>query len=235
MSWFFSTIALVTWLPVALLMRLLVQRGRLSAPVIRRLRRRQVGVDVVDAVDVAVVDEFRGAGDAAGQAAVDGDVAAPHLREAEVVVGDVQLVAGGRAVRSPPACSGRRWSRTGTAACSGSTRCRREAALQHAGVAELVRDPDVERLAGEHARAAADLRLLIAGDVVVEAEARRPQDVGAGHLAAVVLHRLAVLIAEGQRVRVRVEIRGVLEHRHVEAQARRDAQVRLRTRHTSCA
>jgi hypothetical protein len=32
MSWFFITIALVTWLPVTLLMRLLVQRGRVSTP-----------------------------------------------------------------------------------------------------------------------------------------------------------------------------------------------------------
>ncbi len=31
----------------------------------RGLRGREVGVDVVDAVDVAVVNEFRGAGDAA--------------------------------------------------------------------------------------------------------------------------------------------------------------------------
>ena len=67
--------------------------GRLSTPVNVRLRRRQVGVDVVDAVDVLVVEELDRAGDAAGQPLIDGDVGAPDLRELEVGIGDVQLEA----------------------------------------------------------------------------------------------------------------------------------------------
>ena len=197
----------------------------------RGLRGRQIGVDVVDAVDVAVVDELRGAGDAAGQAAVNGEVAAPHLREAELVVGDVQLVAGGGLTRRRRLVAVEIRREREPAGDLVRRGVGGEAALQHAGVAKLIGDPHVERLAGEDARAAAQLGFLIAGDVVVEAEAGRPQDVGAGHLAAVVLHRLAGFITERQRVRVGVEIRRVLEHRHVEAQTGRDAQVALRTPH----
>ena len=171
------------------------------------LRRRQVGIDVVDAVDVAVIHEFRGAGKAAGQAAVDGDVAAPYLREAEVVIGNVELVAGCRRAGHVGGLVlvdvSRERERGGVV--------RLHVALQHAGVAELIRNPDVERLAGKHAGAAAQLRLLIPADVVVEPEARRPQEVGARHLAAVVLNRLAVLVAERQPIGVGVVIRGVLE------------------------
>ena len=47
-------------------------------------------------------------------------------------------------------------------------------ARQHAGVADLVGDPDVRRLAGEDAGAAAHLRGLLAVNVLVEAHARRP-------------------------------------------------------------
>ena len=46
-------------LPVTLLIRFVVHRARASAACERRLRCRQVGVDVIHAVDVAVIDEFR--------------------------------------------------------------------------------------------------------------------------------------------------------------------------------
>ena len=192
-----------------------------------RLRGRQVGVDVVDAVHVAVVQELRRRGDPAGEATIDGDVATPDLGEAEIRVGDVQLVAGGWRTgyvgRLVLVDVGRERER-GRVVGQGT-------ALQHAGVAQLVRDPDVERLTGEHAGAAADLRLLVAVEVVVEAEARRPQDVGAGHCAAVVTDLAAVFLAERQWVGVRVVVSRVLEDRHVEAHTSSDAEIGARAPH----
>ena len=85
--WFFITVAFEIVVARIELMRLMqppavplrrrpaVQRMRLSAPTNVRLRRRQVGVDVVDAVDVAVVEELRRAGDVPRQPLVDRDVA----------------------------------------------------------------------------------------------------------------------------------------------------------------
>ena len=64
-----------------------------------RLRGRQVGIDVVDAVEVRVIDRFERAGEAAGQLVVDGDVRPPDLRKAEIVVDELQVVARRRSAR----------------------------------------------------------------------------------------------------------------------------------------
>ncbi len=83
--------------PVARPSRAIVHSGEC------RLRRGQVGVDVVDAVHVRAVDEFGGAGDAPRQPVVDRQIRTPALGELEVRIGHVQLEAGG-----PLACHVRR-------------------------------------------------------------------------------------------------------------------------------
>ena len=105
---------------------------------------------------------------------------------------------------------------------------RLDEAGQHAGVADLVRDPDVGGLAGEDARAAADLRGLIAVDVPVEADTRRPQRRRLRQRPGVVVHGVAALIPERERVDERVVEARVAEVGDVHANAGRHGQVALR-------
>ncbi len=196
----------------------------LIGPVERRLRRRQVGVVVRQAVDVLVVDELGGADEAPRQALVDADVGAPGLRELEVGVGDGQVDA-----RRRRAGDGRRLV---------EVRVRVERAVarvldllepgEHARVADLVGDPDVGRLAGEDAGAAADLRVALAADVPVEADARRPQRRRVRQLAGAELDRRARRIAERQGVDVGVGVGGLTPGGDVDADAGGEGQVRER-------
>ena len=91
--WFFSTVALA----MLALMRLLPvsAAGGLSAPVNAGIcGRRQVGVDVVDAVDVAVVDELAGARSCPTAAAGRRAMLVRHIcGNLKSVVGERQLVA----------------------------------------------------------------------------------------------------------------------------------------------
>src|SRR6185503_15120132 len=123
---------------------------------IGRLRGGQVGVDVLDAVDVAVVNELTRADETPRQPAIDGDVRAPGLRELEVRHRDVELVARG----VPPV----RYGLVEVGVRVERPR-RHVVVLDEAGddavVADLVRDPHVGGLAREDARAAANLRALI--------------------------------------------------------------------------
>ena len=135
----------------------------------RPIRRRQIGVDVDRVVDVAVVDEIGGADESPRQPSIDADVGSPRLREPIALVGHVELVAGrGAAGRRRLVLVGIGVERERGRVVS----CRRT--RQHARVADLVRDPDVRRFAGEQARAAAQLRRPVAGEVPVDADARRP-------------------------------------------------------------
>ena len=91
--WFFITNAFVMTFasgvvdPVGRPARAVVDAGEC------RLRRGQIRVDVVDAVDVLVIEELDRARDAAGQTMIDAEVRAPDLRKLEVRIGDVQLEA----------------------------------------------------------------------------------------------------------------------------------------------
>ena len=144
-----------------------------------RLRRGQVGVGVGDAVDVPGVEALERADQAPGEPAVDGEVAAPDLRELEVRLGERELVARGRRARDVRRLVGV------------DVRVERPRlgvvllleAGEDAGVADLVRDPDVGRTAREDAGAAAQLGLASAVQVPVEADAGRPEDVASGSLA----------------------------------------------------
>src|SRR5262249_22544591 len=99
------------------------------------------------------------------------DVRPPRLRELEVRIGDRQVDARGR--------------RAGDLRRLVEIRVRVERVLvrvvrlnesgQHTRVADLVGDPDVRGLAGEHAGAAAELRGLVGQHVPVETDTRRPQ------------------------------------------------------------
>lgn len=73
--------------------------------------------------------------------------------------------------------------------------------------------------------AAAHLRALRAPDVPVEPEARRPQQVRIRQLLGRVLHGVAVLVAERQRVGIGVGKARVGKRRHVHAQAEVHFQV----------
>src|SRR5581483_4360259 len=117
------------------------------------VRRRQVRVDVVRRVEVAVRDELASGHETPRQPTVDADVRAPRLRESEVLIGDVQLVTRGGSARDA-----RRLVlvRIRVERVAGCVVVLHEAG-QHAGVADLVRDPDVRWFAGEHTGAAAQL------------------------------------------------------------------------------
>ncbi len=69
----------------------------------RRLRRRQIGVDIRDAVDVLAVEELASRRNTTRQPVVHAEVAAPDLRELEIRLGDVQL----KAARALPRDVGR--------------------------------------------------------------------------------------------------------------------------------
>src|SRR6185436_14353055 len=104
----------------------------------------------------------------------------------------------------------------------------REESVQHAGVADLVRDPDERRLSGEEARSAAYLRGAIIRGIPVEADTGRPVRRGIRELAAVELDGGTVLIAERQRIGGRVVEGGITKPWHIDTQAARDGQVRSR-------
>ena len=143
-----------------------------------RVRRREVRVDVVEAVHVPVVQELDRGAPPAGQPLVEADAGSPHLGELEVRIRHGQLVAGRRRARDV--------GRLVSVRIGAERPCRRVVdrleAREHAGVPDLVRDPDVGRAPREDARSAAHLRVALAVDGPVEADARRPEDLRAGQL-----------------------------------------------------
>ncbi len=153
------------------------------------------------------------------------EVCPPHLGEFEIRVGHVQL----KAVRALSGDVGRLVaSRIRAEWVDARIAARLEARDfpdQHTGVAQLIRDPDIERRTSERAGAHPQLCALLTGDIPVHRHARRPQDLRIGHLAGFELHRVPVLIAEGQGVGLGVLIRGVLERRDVEPEATGDREI----------
>src|SRR5206468_9006590 len=134
----------------------------------RRLRRGKIGVEIRDPVYVFGVQVFGRAGDAPGELLVDGDVAAPQLRELEIRIGEGKLEA-----RRGRACDRRGLVRVRVRVEG----IRRGVVLlnessQHAGVADLIGDPHVCRPPGENSRAAAYLSIVISAHIVIEAETR---------------------------------------------------------------
>ena len=109
-----------------------------------------------------------------GSSLVDGQVGPQDLGIGEVLVDQVDLAGADR--RRPSGW----FSGSATKAKVGLLDV--EAGELHAGVGELVGDPDVGGAAGEDADAAADLGLLVVEDVPVEADAGREQQVARGHL-----------------------------------------------------
>ena len=144
------------------------------------------------------------------------EVGAPHLRELEVGVGERELVAAGRR-----AGHGRRLVavRIGVERPRGRVVQLLEAG-EHAGVADLVGDPDVGRRPVKMPVPPRTCVLRLAVDVPVEADARRPQDVRDRAASPVEYCTVrAVLVAERQRVGGRVLEAGLAELRHVEPDA----------------
>src|SRR5439155_17577760 len=92
----------------------------------------------------------------------------------------------------------------------------------------LVRDPHIRGTTGEYAGAAANLRVVLATHIVVEAYTRREQEVDSRKCAAVVMDRRTARIAERHRVRYPVVIRGVLEFRRIHAQSAGDREIGTR-------
>ena len=191
----------------------------------RRLRGGQIGVDVRHAIHVAVVDELAGAHQSPRQPPIDGDVGPPRLGKLEIGVRDGEVGARWR-------CAGDRRRLVGVGVRIERERGRGGDAVdeagQHAGVADLVGDPHVRRFAGEHARAAAQLRPLIAEDIPVEADAGRPEGRFLRQRAGVVVDRVAALIAERQCVSRRVVVRGLAERGNIDPHAGGDGHVRPR-------
>ena len=185
----------------------------------RRLRRRQIGVDIRDAVDVLAVEELAGRRNAARQPVIHAEVAAPDLGELEIRLGDVQLKAARALPRDVRRLVAIRIRAERIDARIARRLDARDLSDQYAGVAQLIRDPHIERRTGECAGAHAHLRPLLSADVPVHRHARRPQDLRVGHLAGLVLHRVPVLVTEGQGVGLGVLIRGVLERGQIEPEA----------------
>ena len=119
------------------------------------------------------VDELQGADDPEGQLVVDGQVGPQDLGILEVLVDQVDLA--GEADAAGGLVQGIGHEGEGRVADV-------EAGELHAGVGELVGDPDVGRPAGEEADAAADLGGLVVEHVPVEAEAGREHEVARGRL-----------------------------------------------------
>ena len=187
----------------------------------RRLRGRQIRIDVGDPVDVLGVEILGRPGQAPGQLLVDGEVAAPQLRELEVRIGEGQLEARRRGARHRRRLVGVRIriERIGKRGIG------LDETGEYAGVADLVRDPHVGGPPGEDADPTADLRGVPSTRIEVEAQARGEQQIRPREGAAVVVDRRAARVTESHRIRDGVVIRGVRELRHIDPHPRGQRQV----------
>ncbi len=192
--------------------------GGVTRPVIGagivRLCRRQVGIDVIHAIDILAVHEIHCSNQAPGQFLIDADVASPYLREFEIGIGQRQFITrcGGAGNR------GRFvgfwiWIERPVIGIGQSLKTR-----QHTRIADLVGNPHVSRFAGENPRTAAHLGAAIAFDIPIEAKTRRPQDVRARQFVALVFDRIALFIAKSRRVGIDIFIARFLKKRHIQSQ-----------------
>src|SRR5919109_161702 len=128
----------------------------------RGLRCRQVRVDVRDPIHVFGVQPLGGRGQIPRQPLIDREVTPPQLWEFEVRIGESEL----KALCRPTGHRGRligvriRVERIRRGRPGG------DETGQHARVPDLVGDPYVRRTAGEYAGAAAQLRVVLAMNVV---------------------------------------------------------------------